>query len=58
MYDLFQDLLESMNEFIEYESQEDCESDRIKLRVTEIEVEDLSLLWTAGFLYLNKSIFQ
>jgi hypothetical protein len=47
-----------MNEFIEYESQEDCESDRIKLRVTEIEVEDLSLLRTAGFLYLNKSIFQ
>lgn len=44
MSELFQDLLISMNEFIEYEKQEDCESDRIKLRVTEIEVEDLSLL--------------
>lgn len=34
-----------MNEFIEYERQEeDCESKRIRLRVTEIEVDDLSLL--------------
>lgn len=36
--ELLQDLLESMNEFIEYEKQ-DCESDKIKLRVTEIEVD-------------------
>ena len=39
MSELFEDMLESMNEFIEYEKQEDCESDRIKLRVTEIEVD-------------------
>lgn len=44
MSNLFQVLLESMNEFIEYERQEDCESKRIRLRVTEIEVDDLSLL--------------
>jgi len=33
MSELFQDLLESTNEFIEYEKQ-DCKNDRVKLRVT------------------------